>query len=626
MNELVSAIPPEDLEPYLSSLTNGDVNRRELLLSKAAFPYDYMNDESKLDVRSLPPQKTFYNKLTNEALSDDEYQRAIEIWKEFNCATMKDYMELYVTLDVLLIAAVFETYRQSTYAHFGLEAAHYVSCPGLCFDAMLRLTGVKLDTLSDTDMYLFFTKAIRGGMSGSSVRYARANNQLMNDYDPSSQTSHILSLDANSLYSHSLSCPLPMGEFRWLTRDEIDSLDIVNHSRTAAYGYFLEVDLKYPRELHDLHNEFPLAPEKMRLDDGYLSRYTLNLREKLGLRSKVGGTKLVATLMDKSRYILHYEILKLYLRLGMQILNIYRGIRFRQGEFLKPYITLNNQSRKKATHSFSSKLFKLYNNCVYGKTCFNVFKMCHVELISDPEKFRRRTGQPTFVSAYRVSDNVVSVTRKPAVVVCNKPIYIGATVLDLSKAHMYSFFYDYLVRMYSSRGLHLLYTDTDSFYIQVMNCPNIYRDILEYEEFFDRSKYPDDHFLHSTFRQQSIGLMKDEHAADPIVEMVSLRSKMYSVRTLSSKDEVRAKGLKECLLRKLRFSDYHECLHQSKPTKYDYSEINGRHHHLRTISRTKVGLSPFDDKRFVLPCGIHTLAYGHYKIQQFPHVCYYCDE
>ena len=137
LDHLASKLPPDDLDEYLCWLTRRDASRMRLLLHKAALPYDFMIASDKLNVTKLPPIDAFYNKLTDTALSQEDYLRAQKIWKEFDCNILKDYMEVYVTLDVLLLAAVFENYRKSTFKHFQLDPAHYVSSPSLCFDAML---------------------------------------------------------------------------------------------------------------------------------------------------------------------------------------------------------------------------------------------------------------------------------------------------------------------------------------------------------------------------------------------------------------------------------------------------------------------------------------------------------
>ena len=404
LDHLASKLPQNDLDEYLCWLTRRDARRTHLLLHKAALPYDFIDSADKLNVNNLPPIDAIYNRLTDTALSQEDSLRAQKIWLEFDCSTLKDYMEVYVTLDVLLLAAMFENYRKSTFKHFQLDPAHYVSSPSLCFDAMLLLTGVKLDVLHDTDMYLFFTKSIRGGLSGSAVRYAKANNELMADYNPDVPVSHIMSFDANNLYGHSLSNPLPMSDFEGLSRRQIDALDIESHPKNDPFGYFLEVDLEYPQSLHDTHNDFPLVPEKIEILNEELSPFMLQMKKKLHLKQKSSGLKLIATLKDKTCHILHYEILKFYLRLGLRLIRIHRCMRFKQGDFLKGYIAHKIRCRKNAKHDFEVSLFKLYNNCIYGKTIYNVFKQLHVQLVSDATKFQRLAARPTFVSSYQINE------------------------------------------------------------------------------------------------------------------------------------------------------------------------------------------------------------------------------
>ena len=242
LDSLVSKLPREKLKPYLEHLTGGDEYKLDLLLKKAPFPYDYLNHVGKLNDDKLPPRECFFNTLTETSLKESEYREAESIWETFECKTFKHYMELYVILDVLLLAAVFETYRSSTYAHFGLDPTHYISAPSMCMDAMLKMTEVSLEKLADVDMYLYFSKAIRGGLCGSALRYVKANNEMMGgEYDPKSTTSHIMSFDANNLYGHSLSNPLPTSGFKWLTPEETKALDIINHPKEDPIGYFLEV-------------------------------------------------------------------------------------------------------------------------------------------------------------------------------------------------------------------------------------------------------------------------------------------------------------------------------------------------------------------------------------------------
>ena len=180
---------------------------------------------------------------------------------------------------------------------------------------------------------------------------------------------------------------------------------------------------------------------------------------------------------------------------------------------------------------------------------------------------------------------------------------------------MYSFYYDYLQPMYGYENIQMLYTDTDSFYLSIKNQPQFYEDILQNERFFDRSNYKQNHFLFSEKRKRELGLMKDVHAKEVINEFVCLRAKMYAVKTENDTEDIKAKGLKKSVLHDIRTSTFKTCLRDLQLTKHRFDSIRSFNHKVKTHSTEKIGLSPFDDKRYYLSCGIHSFAHGHYKIR-----------
>lgn len=624
LDSLVQLLPTNDVDRYTSTIIGTREDLQWLLRRKGVFPYDYLDDYDKLYQREMPRIEHFYNSLRNEPLSEDDYRHFVEVWNSFECETMQDYMELYLITDTMLLAAVVERYRQSTLEHFQLDPMHYVTAPSLCFDAMLKITGVQLDLLPSVDQYLFFSRAIRGGICGTATRYAKANNDSCGSpVDDTKPQSHILSFDCNNLYGLALSMPLPTSNFRWMTTEELEDFDPMAVTDDGKRGYFLEVDLQYPTELHDLHNELPLAPEKISVPRQEWSKETLRLAEELGMTHKETGLKLMSTLYDKYRYRLHYKTLKLYLRLGLKMTKLHRGITFKQQPFMKEYIKMNTEARKKARSDFEVSLYKGYNNYIFGKTCYNVFKQRNFQLISDKEKLMKIVGKPTFSAAVEINEALALIEMKPWSINCNTAVYIGASVLDLSKHHMYSFYYDYLSPMYYQRhNLKMLYTDTDSFYVQVFNRPDIYSDMKCFEEYFDCSGYPTDHFLFNEQRKRQIGKMKDIHGNGCITDFVALRSKMYSVRVQSwyadeSENELaKAKGIPSTVMKKLNYQLYLETLRHNIVQRHWYKQIRSRKHQVATIDSRKVGLCAYDDKRLLQSCGIHTLAYGHYKSDQ----------
>ena len=147
-----------------------------LMLRKGAYPYDYMQSMIRFDETELPLQDAFYNSMNDQPLSDEDYAHAQHVWDTFKCHTMRDYHDLY-----LKSVDVFEKLRRDTQSLYGLEAVHYYSMPGLCWDAALKHSNVELELITDIDMYQMVEKGIRGGVSMISQRYAEANDPRMGD-------------------------------------------------------------------------------------------------------------------------------------------------------------------------------------------------------------------------------------------------------------------------------------------------------------------------------------------------------------------------------------------------------------------------------------------------------------
>ena len=304
-------------------------------------------------------QDKFYSGLSQEGITDDDYQHAQEVWTTFDCQTIGDYHDLYLRTDVLLLADVFENFRKTAMETYGLDPAHYLTLPGYSWDALLKLTNVELELLTDPDMYLFIEKGLRGGISMVSHRHAIANNPQMENYDPEQPTSFLQYLDANNLYGWAMSQPMPTGGFQWIDYSE----QILQTPADADHGYTLEVDLEYPASLHAEHNDYPLAPEKLKVEKHWMSPYQQNLIQELGVTSFT-CEKLVPSLMPKTRYVLHHRNLQLYLQLGMRLSKVYKVLKFRQSPWMAPYIHKNTELRTKATDDFSKDFFKLMNNAV----------------------------------------------------------------------------------------------------------------------------------------------------------------------------------------------------------------------------------------------------------------------
>ena len=586
-----------------------DTAKQDLLLRKGVYPYDYVDSPAKLTENALPPQAEFYSVLNQEAISNEDYAHAQDVWRVFRCRTMGDYHDVYLKSDVLLLADVFESFRNMAMGTYKLDPAHYFTAPGFSWDSMLKYTGVELDLLNDPDMYLMVESGIRGGVSMITKKFAKANNPYIDDYNPAKPINYLMYLDANNLYGWAMSQKLPENEFDWMTEQQLETFDVTQISDCAETGYILEVDLEYPAEIHDLHSDLPVAPEQRKVPDDELSPYSAKLKTKLQLTGKP-NPKLIPNLYNKTKYVIHYVNLKQYMRLGVRLLRIHRGIVFHQSHWLKKYISLNTEKRKQARNAFEKDFFKLLNNSIFGKTMENVRGRTNMELVHKEKRLKKITTKPNFHRVHIFNKDLVGAHCLSTKIELNKPIYVGFAILDLSKTLMYDFHYGYIKTKYGDRA-QLCFTDTDSLLYDIKT-RDVYHDMAEDADKFDTSDYPPDHFLHSMTNKKVIGKMKDETASAPIKEFIGLRSKMYSMSYGDGIEKKTAKGIKKSTIRQsLRHAMYKDALFQEMVSQATMRVIRSLNHQLYSMVCNKKALSPFDDKRYVLDDKFTTRAHGH---------------
>ena len=556
----------------------------ELLTQKGIYPYDYMNCLEKFSETQLPIKEDFYSKLNDQDITDKEYKHAQDIWEKLGIRNLGEYHDLYLKTDVLLLADVFEEFRNICLENYNLDPAWYYTSPGLSWDALLKHSKVNLELLTDPDMLLMFEKGIRGGISMISNRHGRANNKFMKEqFDSSRPSKFVPYLDANNLYGWAMMKPLPVGDFHWMTGDELWNW--------REFPCVLEVDLEYPEELHESHNDYPLAPERIKIN-------------------KV--EKLIPTLGDKQKYVLHRENLKLYLSLGLKLKWIHRGIKFREKPWMKSYIELNTNLRTKGKNDFEKDFFKLMNNSVFGKTMENIRNRVDVRLVGNREKAQKLIAKPNLKHWVCFDENLIGIHLKRIKLVFNKPVYCGMSILDLSKTMIYDFHYNYIVLKFGKKQK-LLFTDTDSLCYEI-ETEDFFADIAgDVKELFDTSNFDKNHPSGIQGKNKKVpGMMKDEAGGKIIEEFVGLRSKLYSYKMFEGKEEKKCKGIKKVVVKKqISFDDYKECLLSKQPQMRKMNVIRSHQHEIFSETVNKIALAADDDKRIILDDGISTLAFGN---------------
>ena len=563
----------------------------DLLTRKGVYPYEYVYSWDQFEETQLPPISAFFSNLNMSSISEEDYQHAQPVWKEFGIHNLGDYHDLYLRTDVVLLANVYEAFRDTCLMYYKLDPAHFYTSPELAWKACLKCTGIKLELLTDPDMLLMFDRGIRDGITQAVRKYASANNKYMGDrFDPKSESSYLQYLDANNLYGWAMSQPLPTEGFKWTDENPNEISELA--TRTDK-GYILEVDVSYPRELHNPDNDLPFMCERMEIN---------------------GVEKLVPSLRDKKNYIIHIQALNQVLQHGLMLDRIHRVIEFDQSPWVKTYIGFNAQLRTAATNAFEKDCFKLMNHSVFGKTLENIRKHRNTKLVMTEEKYLHMVMKPNFNSGVIFGENLMGCEMDKIKVVMNKPVYLGQAILDLSKIVMYEFHYNYMVSKYGLEKLELCYMDTDSLVYDIKT-EDFYEDIAnDVEARFDTSGYSKTDFrlLPISLNKKVIGLIKDELGGKIMTEFVALRPKLYSYKKLDGSEDKKCKGIKRCVVKKtLTFEEYKTCLFNNSTEYRSQLMFRSSKQEVHTIEANKVALNRDDDKRISRKDGISTFVRGH---------------
>ena len=618
-------------------------NTHHLLKGKQFFPYEHLKSIEVLDETELPPREAFHNSLTGCTIAEKDYEKALDTYDKTGCKSMRDYVKLYLWTDVFLLAEVFEKFRKTCHQVYKLDPAHYISTPQLAMDAALFKSKIKLELMTDIDQILFIQLGIRGGLSMISNRYSQANNPLMGKfYKPVSgeEDKYILYTDINNLYGTAMTMPLPVADFEWCKEDDFDEIheqiryaDPYTGDKT---GYILQVDLEYPERLHDLHNDLPLAPEKVFIDDSHMSDFQMGVRD--GKRSKT--RKLIPHLMAREKYVVHYAALQYYMKKGMVVTKTHRILKFTQTNWLKGYIDMNTDLRKESTSSFEKDLYKLFNNAVFGKTMENLWHRKEVKVCWNEAQLLKYSDKSWFRCFKIINTDLSLCMMKKKRILLNKPTYLGFTILDISKRMFYSNYYDGYKRMWPGDQMKLLMVDTDS-YIMEISMPrhnSVYDDLLKISQNqstsftslmldcsnYDRNDENDSiRRLYSGRNARALGAVKDEMGSSIITEFVGLRPKLYGLKYLerpshSVNEIIKAKGCpKNVLKRSFNFDHFATMLKNSQASSSaNITMIRSTKHTLHTIVSRKRCLSIADDKRYISNDDhITTYAFGHKRFR-----------
>ena len=587
----------ESLDKLVKNLDENDFkilkkefpDRWQYLNKKLAYPYENFNsiDDYKKPVNNLK-KEDFFSKLKNDYPDDDEIERTKEIIKLFNIKDGEQLTRLYCKTDVILLADVFEKFIKVSFEEYKINPLYCVSLPGFTYQCALKYTDIKLQTLQDKDLILLIENNIRGGISS-----------VMGDrYVKSDENKKILYMDSTNLYGHSMSQFLPYDEIKF--EKDICLEKILNTPDDNDIGYFLEIDLKYPDNIKQKTKYFPFCPENKKINPNKYNEYMNSIKPENYTKSK----KLICDWTDKKKYLIHYRMLKFYVSHGMIVVKIHEIISFKQSRWLESYISFNTQKRNKAKNDFEKDFFKLLNNAAFGKFLENVRNRLELELIKkdDIKKIITQQSKLTFNGIQKIYENYYSFTYKKNEIVMDKAIYVGFSILELSKLHMYETYYDTLQPYFGQENLQLHYIDTDGMFLS-MKTKDIIKDLKNLEDIFDFSNLDENHELFSNKNKKVIGRFKIETPKNIwIDEFVCLRSKAYSFKCKNNdENKNKIKSISKSQSKHIKFEEYYNCLfgkeYQKDCNNYIIRSIN---HEMVLQEVKKSTLSIFDDKRCYL--------------------------
>ena len=589
----------------------------ELSKQKGVFPYEYISSIESLQEECLPAIEEFYSKLNGKNITNEEYSRANEIWQEAECKTLKDYLLLYLSVDVLLLAEVFEAFRNTSINNYRIDPAHYISLPGYSFSAALLKNKTEIELLTSSEVYTIFENGIRGGFTTTVKPYIKFNNVHSPNYNPEDPISSGILLDFNSLYSEMMVTKLPIGEFYEFNDEEIKSFNINSYDENGDYTYALIVDYSIPDDIKRLTDDLPLALHKKTASYTELSQYTKNLISMTHGKKHIDKKrvpKLMATHENQTNYLISIHFLKLLIELGINLEKIHRVFRFKQSAFYKTFIEKNIELRKNTTNEFERNLYKLCNNVIFGRSCLNCRNYAEkVRLITSQKQFKKHASTPLLKRCYPVADDKVLLISERENITLNSPIFIGFFILEKSKVKMYNFFYNVLKKHYNNQ-VNLVYSDTDSLLLSFEGVKDMFQEIKHFplRDYIDTSNFNKNHELYNLNKKGVLGMLKSETGENLPYEVIAPGPKCYSI-LLNDSNSVKqaAKGVKHSMTKLLTHDIYRDIHNQTKLNfKINIVNIRSKKLHNVTVIESRNALTKVEDKRYYLDSS-KSLGYGH---------------
>lgn len=608
----------------------------DILLNKNYYPYEKVNVEFLNNKKCKDITKTDFDcKVGDYKMTDEEYEDYLNICSKLDISKFRTYHSLYLINDVLALSDICLNFNNHMYSKFKLCPWNYISVPSYAWDCFLKSlkVGFKLQSIPNLEIYKMIIECMRGGYTNvMNQRITKCKNEYINDVEDNSENSYIMYFDENNMYGFSMTKYLPYGDFKMLKNDELYTHDkIMSMKEEDEYGCFIRCDITFNQEAKEKLKNFVPCIESCEVKYEWLSKYQKNyIRSEYNKikdyeddyeveESKLkkyyessGCKKLIGHFYEHKNYVMHYLHYQQAIKLGVSIKNITEILSFKQTNYMKNYIDMCTKERIKASkdkNDFLVMLMKLMINSVYGKTMENETKRKNIELSVDENQVKKFASSIKF-NDYSYCDGLYTVSmNKNIEYKITKPVYIGASVLELSKLTIYDFYYNDVLK-YDENCIPL-YSDTDSLVLKFKKDPYkwVYQEKLKLDNNEDsildlsgcKMTYQNNK-LDQRKNDKVYGKFKIEEDGKVIKGFYGLQAKTYYIDFNDDKSVKKIKGVpKNNVKNNIDKYDFIDVVKSNKNIQSgDIFRINAHKHQMYVMKSEKTACKSLNDKNYMI--------------------------
>ena len=569
----------KDLNDDLKIITKNHFQDKFEMVNKKLdhFPYNYVNKDN-LKVEELPDKKHFYNMLKLKDISDKEYKLVKKFYENMKFKNIKEYSECYLKSDITLLADVFNNFRKIIFNNLRLDSVKYISAPSLSKDAGLKYSKCKIENIKDVSIFQFVRKSVMGGLSDSISPYVKIDND----------NESIVYNDISSQYPYELSKKLPYKDYKF-----VDNFDENKYGQDKDYGCIMLCDVKTTDKIKNdcLYNQCPMLVSKCKITDKNLSEYQLNQvknkRNNENTNYKSQSEKLIVNNGNDSNTYLNFEMYQMFKKAGYDI-EIKKILEFKHEAIFENYIKFLYSKKKQYSLQKKKSMelcFKIMMNSFYGSTLTDKTRFKDIKICTTKKQALKLTKKPNFNSFNIINDNLVIIEMSKNKCVFDSPILIGSEILFNSKCNLYNYMYNIIPDLFGKENITYSLRDTDSIVYKIKNC--------SYEKYLETLKNNKNLF------DKELGLMENE-IDENIKEVISLRSKCYSILTVNNNHSSKAKSISKNYCKKNHTHEYFKKVLNNNINKAEFYRISLKNGKLQTVLQLKDDINNFNDKRHMV--------------------------